>query len=53
MYAELKKFLNHHFRNQFVDFGIAEVAQLAEQLIRNEQAVGSNPTFGFMAGQSK
>ncbi len=32
----------------FINFGIAEVAQLAEQLIRNEQAVGSNPTFGLI-----
>jgi hypothetical protein len=26
---------------------VAEVAQLAEQVIRNDQVVGSNPTFGF------
>jgi hypothetical protein len=29
-------------------FENAEVAQLAEQVIRNDQVVGSNPTFGYL-----
>jgi hypothetical protein len=31
----------------------AEVAQLVEQLIRNQQVVGSSPTFGSILQQHK
>jgi len=33
--------------------GQAEVAQLVEQLIRNQQVVGSSPTFGSILQQHK
>ena len=32
--------------NDTISRGKAEVAQLVEQLIRNQQVVGSSPTFG-------
>lgn len=37
------------FRNSML-LDIAEIAQLEEQLICNQQVVGSSPTFGFCLG---
>jgi hypothetical protein len=31
----------------------ADIAQLVEQVIRNDQVVGSNPTIGFLRGSRR
>ena len=37
-----------HLTNSFISY--ADVAQLAEQLICNQQVIGSSPIIGFMDG---